>query len=142
MQTLVRAVVEDAGRNLVGTDAGPVLAIDAEISLKDIVWSLVETLAKFQPFGEGNRRPVFMSRNLEVASCDLVGQTHAHVRCLLRDAEGKTFRFIGFNLGKRIDEFGIGTRLDAAYEVDVNEWNGRREMQGKLVDVRKYETNH
>jgi single-stranded-DNA-specific exonuclease len=98
---------------------------------------LIETMQKVEPFGEGNRRPVFVSRNLQVASCDLVGQTHSHVRCLLRDAAGRSQRFIGFNLGSRAAELSPGTAIDVAYEIGVNEWNGRRDIQCKLLDMKQ-----
>jgi len=135
--TLVEKFMAEAAAALVGTETGPVLWIEAEIALTDVNWELVETLQKFEPFGEGNRRPVFMTRGLQVTACDLVGQTHNHLRCTLRDANGKSLKFIGFSFGKRAEEFSPGALIDVAYEVGVNEWNGRRDIQCKLLDARK-----
>jgi len=136
---MVEKFLAEAAVILADEEVGPILWIDAELGLAEVDWGLVDTLQKFEPFGEGNRRPVFVTRTLQVASCDLVGQAQNHLRCVLRDAGGKTMKFIGFNFGKRAEEFSPGTAIDVAYEVGVNEWNGRRDIQCKLVDVRKAE---
>jgi len=136
VKLLIDKLMEQSTTDLAGVELVPTVSIEAELKLGEIDWKLVETLAKFEPMGEGNRRPVFMARDLKVVNCDLVGQNQNHLRCLLRDAAGKSLRFIGFNFGKRAEEFGIGSSIDAAFEVDVNEWNGRRDIQCKLVDVR------
>lgn len=133
---MVEKFLAEAALALADSEVGPVLLIDAEVSFNEVDWSLIETLQKFEPFGEGNRRPVFASRKLRVVSCDLVGQTHSHVRCLLRDTAGKSQRFIGFNLGSRAAELSPGADVDVVYEVGINEWNGRRDIQCKLVDMR------
>lgn len=119
-----------------GIELSPVIWVDAKLALADVNWDLVDTLAKFEPFGEGNRKPVFVAERVEVAACDLVGQAQNHVRCVLRGADGRTQKFIGFNFGARAEEFTPGAVIDAAFEVGVNEWNGRRDIQCKLVDVR------
>lgn len=137
--TLVEKFLLEASAVLAGTEVGPILWIEAEIGLAEVNWDLIATLQRFEPYGEGNRRPVFMTRGLQVTSCDLVGQAQNHLRCALRDAHGKSLRFIGFNFGKRAEEFSPGTAIDVAYEIGVNEWNGRRDIQCKLVDVRKAE---
>jgi single-stranded-DNA-specific exonuclease len=133
---LVRRLREDASSRLATEDLAPLLPVDAELSLDEVDWLLVESLAALEPFGEGNKRPVFLSRNLDIVSCELVGATGQHVRCLLRSPSGRTMKFMGFKFGRRIDEFGIGTKIDVVYDVGVNAWNGRREIQCKLVDVR------
>jgi len=45
-------------------------------------------------------------------------------------------KFMGFKFGPRIDEFDLGSMVDVVYDVGINAWNGRREIQCKLVDVR------
>jgi len=136
IKVLIEKLQSDALANLKDQPM-PTLTIDGELALADLDFKLAETLTKFEPFGEGNRRPIFMLRGLSVAACDLVGATHNHLRCSLRDAAGRSQRFIGFNFGVRAAEFGIGQLKDVAFEVGVNEWNGRREIQCKLMDVRE-----
>ncbi|MBP9864516.1 single-stranded-DNA-specific exonuclease RecJ [Patescibacteria group bacterium] len=129
----------DAAERLSADSCVPVLMIDAEVSFDDLSWELVETLNQFEPFGMENRRPVFLTRKVEVLACDLIGSTQNHVRCTLRHLSGRSMKCIGFSFGPRISEFALGTYIDVVYDVSVNEWNGHREIQCKLVDVRPAE---
>ncbi|MDO8599183.1 MAG: hypothetical protein Q7S02_03675, partial [bacterium] len=36
-------------------------------------------------------------------------------------------------------EIRVGDVVDVVFEVDVNEWNGNREIQVKVVDMRPHE---
>ncbi|MBI5655139.1 single-stranded-DNA-specific exonuclease RecJ [Candidatus Uhrbacteria bacterium] len=137
VKDLVDKLMVQSSADLAGTEFAPTINIDAELKLGEVDWSLIETLAKFEPMGEANRRPIFMASRLQVVACDLVGQNQNHLRCLMRDADGKSIRFIGFNFGKRASEFSIGETIDVVFDVEVNEWNGRRDIQCKLVDVRR-----
>lgn len=136
-ETLFARLVADAEERLTPDVCTPSISVDLELSLDDIDWPLVDALAAFEPFGEGNRRPLFMTRGLELVACDLVGSAQSHVRCAFRSPSGRTMKFIGFKFGDRIGEFGVGRRLDVVYDVGVNEWNGRRDLQLKIVDVRE-----
>ena len=139
---LVERLIADAERELRDVELTAKLDIDAEIDLSDLTWDLVEGIQKLQPFGEGNKRPVFVSRNLEVVSRDTVGATQKHVRCVLKSPTGlQSAKFIGFNklsVAGALDELPlrIGSRVDVAYDIGVNEWNGRKDIQCKLIDLR------
>ena len=126
----------DAGERLTDEDVIPAIDVDAELALDDVDWRLVETLKRFEPFGVGNPRPLFLSKNLEVAESGLVGQSGNHVRCTLRSPTGRTQRFIGFKFGMRLDDIAVGNRVDVVYDVGVNEWNGRTDIQCSIVDFR------
>ncbi len=134
---LAERLQADAATRLTADDLIPELPIDAEISLDALDWTLIETLQRFEPHGIGNPRPLFMSKNLEVVDVGVVGSTGNHVRCSLRSSSGRAQRFIGFKFGSRLEEMKLGSHIDVVYDVGVNEWNGRRDIQCKLVDVRE-----
>lgn len=117
--------------------ASPFLHIDFETSLDEIDWPLMATLKRFAPFGEGNRRPLFASRGCYVARAQAVGNTGAHLRLQVLSPAGKRVSCIGFRLGDRLSETPIGSFVDIAYHADVNVWNGQKEIQCRLVDVRQ-----
>lgn len=110
--------------------------IDQEISLDALDESLVKNLDRIAPYGMGNPRPVFLSRNVLVAQTDTVGSTKNHLRMKVVTPNGRRMSAIGFKLGSRAAEFPPGAFADIVYNVDINEWNGRREVQGKLIDIR------
>jgi len=133
---LIERFYQDAERELVGVDCSPTLVVDLEIGLEELDWALIETLDSLEPYGVGFTRPRFFSSKLLVASANVVGQTQKHVSCVLRSPAGRSMKFIGFNMVDKKDLLTVGKTVDVVYDVGVNEWNGRKEVQCKLVDVR------
>lgn len=114
----------------------PTLRVDAEIALEDADWALLENLEKLQPFGEGNRSPVFCARGLLVSGVDPVGADGKHLRLAVRSPRGKIVRMIGFRFGHLLGTLRLGQTVDVAFELGVNEWNGRRDIQFKITDLK------
>ncbi len=122
--------------NLTPEQMVPTLSVDAEIALEDADWPLLEQLDKLQPFGEGNRPPVFCARGLTVVGVDPVGADGKHLRLAVRSPRGKIVRMIGFRFGHLLGTLRLGQTVDAAFELGVNEWNGRRDIQFKITDLK------
>ena len=112
------------------------LAIDADVLLGELTLAFVDRLALLEPYGEGNRQPVFAVRPVTVLAATPVGSTRAHLRLTVIDEQGMSAKVIAFGFGARGAEFSIGERIEMAIEVGVNIWNGRREPQLRLVDAR------
>ncbi|MEO5927923.1 MAG: single-stranded-DNA-specific exonuclease RecJ [Patescibacteria group bacterium] len=131
---------EDAAAHLKAEDLVPELLVDAELPLDDIDWRLVSTVERLEPYGMGNAKPSFVSRNLELVDVGLVGSTGSHLRFTARSESGRAQKFIAFKFGSRLEELKLGSHVDVVYDIGINEWNGRREIQCKVVDVRISET--
>ncbi len=126
-----------AERALVGRELVPTVRVDAELDLSAVTWSLYDELERFAPFGEKNPKPVFVSRGLTVSGISTVGADGKHLRLSVTSARGKMAKMIGFGFGAWTQIAKLGDRLDAAFEVSVNEWNGNRELQLRIVDLRR-----
>ncbi|MEK7629671.1 MAG: single-stranded-DNA-specific exonuclease RecJ [Patescibacteria group bacterium] len=114
------------------------LKISAEINLAEINWSLMEALKKFEPFGMANPKSKFLSRDVEVIKLVLLGQKAEHLKIFIADKKiNKTFPVLFFRHNGLAEDFKIGDTLDVVYELDINEWNGNREIQLKLIDYAK-----
>lgn len=112
------------------------LLIDAEVPLDTVSWDLWEGLGSFEPFGEGNRQPLFVSRGVFVEAIRQVGSTGKHLQVMVRHNSEQVRKTIAFGFAPEwTDKLPQGTTIDIAYEVSVNEWNGNRELQIKLVDI-------
>ncbi len=110
--------------------------IDAEVRLEQINWELVAALEQFEPFGEGNPTPRFVSFNVEVDDLQKVGNTGQHLRLTVSQGNSQK-KVIAFGFGQTWgNELQIGDRVDIVYELSVNEWNGNRELQVKLADIK------
>ncbi|MFA6391934.1 MAG: single-stranded-DNA-specific exonuclease RecJ [Patescibacteria group bacterium] len=114
----------------------PFLEVEADIRLKDIDWEFYGQLDSFQPFGEGNRNPYFLVRGAEVAGMQKVGSTGKHLKLMIRDDSGLVRKTIGFGFGDFFDTIEIGEKADIVFEVGVNEWNGNRELELKIIDIK------
>jgi single-stranded-DNA-specific exonuclease len=132
----IRIAEEYAEKELDGADLRPTLRVEAELEISQVTWELVEELEKFEPFGERNPKPLFAFRGLTVSSLYPVGKDGKHVRVGVKGDTPKEFKMIGFRMTDRMSEFPAGSMIDAIAEVGVNEWNGNRSIQLRLVDVK------
>jgi single-stranded-DNA-specific exonuclease len=126
----------------------PELRIDTEISLSELNPRFLRILREFAPYGPGNMRPIFLTRNVEILGPPkIVGKDHLKIK--LR--EGQTvFDAIGFGLGSLLEKVKTnGNGLDIVFSVDEHEFapaggTGAVPLpQLKIKDIRKSgETNH
>ncbi len=136
-----RRMTEIAAAKLDGLALQPTISIDVEIDLAAIDWALYETLMRLEPTGYANATPVFMSRNVEVASHRVVGKDGSHLQLRLNsDAGGygaQQIAAIAFRQGAWANF--MPQFIDLVYTVNVNEWNGRRSLQLMVQDIRPAE---
>ncbi len=114
----------------------PSLKIDAVVTPSTITMELLATLEACAPFGEGNRPPVFATHDATVMAAETMGATGGHLRLTVLDETGMVCKFVGFGIGDQARELPMGTIVDIAYEPGVNVWNGRREVQCRIVEVK------
>jgi single-stranded-DNA-specific exonuclease len=138
LPVFVERMREIARQHLDGRDLAPTLSVDAEIELADVDWSLYEHLAGLEPTGVANPTPVFASRNVEIIHHRLVGQEGAHLQMQLTSGDGvggyKVMPAIAFRQGAWASH--LPQSIDIVYTINVNEWNGRRDLQLMIQDIR------
>jgi single-stranded-DNA-specific exonuclease len=121
------------------------LDIDAEIDIKELNWKTFDEIAKFEPFGEENFRPLFLLKDLKIIGMRNVGSKENHLKLSLEkkveinsaDSGVKKINAIGFNLVDSCDKIELGDKIDIVFEMLSNEWNGNKELQLKIVDLKK-----
>ena len=136
-----RRMTEIAAAKLNGLDLQPTISVDMEIDLAEVDWALHETLAQLEPTGYANATPVFMSQHVEVTSHRVVGKDGSHLQLRLNmDADAYNARemaAIAFRQGDWANH--MPQFIDLVYTVNVNEWNGRRNLQLMVQDLRPSE---
>lgn len=128
------ALVQIAAEELDLEELVPTISIDAEVPLADIDWALQGVLSQLEPTGYANATPLLSSRGIQVYSDRAVGQDGAHLQLWIGDGRVK-LPAIAFRQGEwsgRLPE-----RIDLVYTVGVNEWNGRRDLQLVVQDIRE-----
>ena len=127
-----------AASALTEAEVGGVLEIDAEVDLSEVTFALQEELQKLEPFGQGNPRPRLVSRGMSVSSVHPVGNNGKHLRLMVsQHGHPDVVKLIGFSIVERIPKITPGCVIDVVFEVDINQWNGNRELQLKIVDLKK-----
>lgn len=126
-----------AQETLEGQDLRPSLDVDVEVDIHTLNEDLLVELSKLEPTGHSNPTPVLMSRNLRVLECRTVGKEDKHLKLKLARAGQPPLDAIGFGLGEWAAK--MPDRIDAAYYLELNEWNGHRNLQLNLQDIRPSE---
>lgn len=108
-----------AARTLDGVDLHPVIAIDAEGAPTRIAAELNSHMAKLEPFGEGNRKPVFLAGNMRVISSRRVGDG-SHLRLSLAEPDtGREWNAIAFRQGGKAGQ--ARGEIDVAFQFQEND---------------------
>ena len=123
-----------AAERLAGVELRPILEIDAEVPLEEIGWPVHDLLVQLEPCGANNPTPVLLSREVDVREVKAVGTDQKHLKLGLRDRRGATWDAVMFRGGHLRDE--MPGRVDVAYCLKANEWNGERRLQLEVQDLK------
>lgn len=112
----------------------PVIKIDEKVQLQDISIKDIKDLELLEPFGEGNKMPLFQISNLKITSIRTLSEGK-HLKAMLQD-ENKYIDTIGFNLGNISSEYAIGSKVDVVGNLEINSYKGMENIQINLKDMR------
>ena len=113
----------------------PILKIDAQISLDEISKDMVDSLKELEPFGEENKTPLFVFKNLKIDSIRALSEGK-HLKLTLKDNKN-IVNAIGFNLGELSNEYKIGDKVDVVGNLEINSFNGVDNIQINIKDIMK-----
>ena len=113
----------------------PILKIDAQISLDEINKEMVNSLKELEPFGEENKNPLFVFKNLKIDSIRALSEGK-HLKLTLKDNKN-IVNAIGFNLGELANEYRIGDKIDVVGNLEINSFNGVDNIQINIKDLMK-----
>jgi single-stranded-DNA-specific exonuclease len=115
----------------------PELHYDSELSFKDITPKFIRIIKQFAPFGPGNMKPTFVTKNVMTTGfVKTLGEDGLHLKANLKK-DGVVFTSIGFNLGSKKSIMESKEGFDILYTIEENEWNGTTTIQLNLKDLRK-----
>ena len=111
----------------------PILHLDADVPLAELTLERMEELGRLNPFGAGNCALQFASRRVTLQSQPhRMGRDHQHVKFWVSDGRN-SYEVLWWNCGK--SKLPNGS-FDLAYAPQINDYNGRRSVQLKLLDWR------
>ena len=133
---LAQRLKDMAAQALADKELHPTLLIDAEIGLGELDRRLYDWLARMEPFGYANPRPVFLTRRLRALSARAVGADRSHLKLTLSDGRVR-HSAIAFRQGYWLGR--LPRYVDVAYKFELNRWNGREQLQLNVRDLRPSE---
>ena len=113
----------------------PVIKVDCQINRKDFMEDLINQIKLLEPFGEQNKQPIFIYKNLKIDSIRTLSEGR-HLRLSLKD-ENFMLTAIGFNLGHMSEELLMGDKVDIVGTLEINKFNGVETIQMNLRDIMK-----
>lgn len=127
---------EIAYTTLLHKDFKPEIEIACELDLAAVDLKFWKLLTQFEPFGPGNMRPIFVSRNVCIEGLpSIVGS--GHLKMKIKKDNSAIFDAIGFNMHEYEPKLRNCRQdnIDIAYVLEENFWNGRRSIQMRLKDI-------
>jgi len=131
---LVARLKEIARDQLDGKDLRHSLSADMEVTLPQMNMEVLDHLEYLEPTGYGNPSAVFVSRDVKVRSFRTVGSEGKHLKLTLDDECGGFLDCIGFRMGPM--HTSLQPRIDVLYNIELNEYNGRKSLQLNLKDIK------
>jgi single-stranded-DNA-specific exonuclease len=125
-----------AAEALTDDDLVPILNIDAHVSSASLSLNLLDELAGFEPYGAGNPKPVFVTKDLFIRDEPFV-MKDKHLKFWLQNNEGKRFEAVWWDGVERSKgrTLSAGSRIEIAYTPEANTWNGNTRLQLVVEDL-------
>lgn len=114
---------------------------DAAAELDEVNEALVANIARLEPFGSGNEQPVLCTDDLTVERVRRMGAEGQHVKLTLAAPQQGVsllaMDFVAFNAPEHFF-VDIGDTVKIWYQPDINEWQGRRSVEGRLLHLEQH----
>ncbi|MEH2294395.1 single-stranded-DNA-specific exonuclease RecJ [Nostoc sp.] len=134
LQVLRSRLIEFANQCLEPQHLKPLLKIDAEVNLNHINQQLYQQLNALHPCGMDNPDPVFWTPNVQVIEQKIVGKGHIKLTIAQTiDNQEYKIKAIAWRWG---DYFHLPPRVDVAYKLRENYFNGKTTIELELIGVR------
>ena len=112
---------------------------DAVIDFSQITPELIAYLRKFNPYGPGNQKPVFWTKNVfDFGTSKLVGKNLEHIKLELEDnSTSRVINAIAFNMAKYFEHIHAHKPIDICYTIEHNKQANRGDsVQLMIKDIR------
>ena len=109
---------------------------DLEIeNLADFNLDLIAEMSVLEPFGAGNEEPIFCLKDAQIISQRRMGADGTHLRLDLKGKDGKIIKAVAFSAPEGWFNLSDSEPHTFLIQPTVNEWNGTRSVEIRLLDV-------
>lgn len=112
----------------------PLIEIDACVDLAELTLENVEKLEDLAPFGQEMRVPCYLARDVSLSNCRAVGAEKNHFSCTLTTGAASVAAIM-FHCSDIEALMHTDSVVNAAFEVQIDEWRGRRTVKAMLKSL-------
>ena len=129
------------------------IVIDVPMPMSYVSEKLIEQLSVLEPWGQGNEKPVFAQKDVEIISCKLMGKSSDMLKLNAKTPDGVNVEMVLFRNGEKMlrafdQKYGpktsdkllaskaSGILMDVIYYPSINEYMGRKSLQFVIGDYR------
>jgi single-stranded-DNA-specific exonuclease len=134
LEKMKEKVKKIADENISLKEQTPVLKIEAELNINNLDENLLNQLMLFSPFGQDNPLINFSSFDCVVEEKNIMGLDSQHVKFLING-----FWAIAFSQAENWKDINKNDKIDLVYNLEYNIFNGRKNIQLKIIDIKKHE---
>ena len=134
-----RRFEEYVAKHIQPSQLSPHIDIAAELEFADITPELLNYLKKFNPFGPGNQKPIFITRNVfDFGTSKLVGKSLEHIKLELEDnSTSRIINAIAFNMSPYFEHIHSHKPVDIIYTIEQTRRSGHPDsVQLMIRDIR------
>lgn len=128
-----RAALDFAGEQITPEDLIPRIVADCEVEARDLDLKLALQLAQMEPCGTKNEAPILLLYGARLTQMRPMNGGHFRGKLSLG---GREFDWVWWRSAERISEFRHEQQVDCLFVAEINEWQGRTNLQLTLKDVR------
>ena len=113
------------------------ILIESKINFDEITPKFFRILKQFEPFGPGNKAPLFLTENLKLKGKPYeLGKEKEHIKMNLKQGISDQFSSIGFWLANKFQSIENKSNFSAVYSIEENNWKDRTTIQLNLKDFK------
>ncbi len=109
------------------------IKVESRLSPRDATLETLSEIKRFQPFGIGNPRPLWLLENVTIMECKYLGKDEKHLT--FKCAENPNLRMLMWNASDKKSHLEVGNIVSLIVELDQNEWNGKVSVQGVVREL-------
>ncbi|MCL5410875.1 MAG: single-stranded-DNA-specific exonuclease RecJ [Patescibacteria group bacterium] len=136
IEKFVKSIVLFANNHIKDEFLVKSIRVDGEIEPSEVTKSLCQTMSKFEPFGMGNPKPVFLARKVELSALKAIGENKNHLSFQTKYGNN-TYRSVFFNFANRNENIKVNTLYDIVFCLEINHWNGTSNLNFNLIDIKE-----
>src|SRR3989344_7179914 len=135
LDNFMKTAVKKADKLIKDSYLERVIEADLKIPLNVASIKLAKELYVLRPFGIGNPQPTFVS-DASLAHAQLLGKNQNHLKITVK-SDGMMFpvEMVAWGKADLFTSLSRGQKAQVVYTLDVNKWNGREKLQGKVVSL-------